>query len=268
MLRKDNNQETPINIASHNKEAWNQETEKGNIWTKPVSTEIVEKAKNGEWNVVLTPIIPVPKSWFGGDIKGKKILCLASGGGQQAPVFAAAGAEVTVFDNSPNQLASDEMVAKRDNLTIKTMQGDMRDLSIFADESFDLIFHPVSNCFIDEITVVWRECYRVLKKGGILLSGFGNPLSYIFDWEEWDNRQNIKVSYKIPYSDLEQLPKDQLESKIIAKETLYFGHTLDDQIGGQINAGFAITGFYEDGGAGDFIDKYIKVFIATKAVKN
>ena len=215
----------------------------------------------------MTPTKPVPLEWFP-NLNGRKILCLASGGGQQGPIFAALGADVTVFGNSPAQLGRDKMVADRDNLAIRVEQGDMRDLSRFGDDSFDMIFHPVSNCFVDDVNKVWKECYRVLKKGGTLLSGFCNPVIYIFDLEEWDVNKNLIVKNRIPYSDLEQLPKDQLHSRIESKDTLEFGHSLQDQIGGQIDAGFVISGFYEDSSGGDdLLDPYINTFIATRAVK-
>jgi len=60
---------------------------------------------------------------------------------------AGAGAAVTVFDNSPRQLGRDEEVAARDGLAIRTVLGDMRDLSAFPDASFDVVFNPVSNVF-------------------------------------------------------------------------------------------------------------------------
>lgn len=255
-----------MDILKHNEKAWEKEVEEGNIWTQPVTTEDVEKAKSGEYKMVLTPTKAVPKDWIG-DIKGKSVLCLASGGGQQGPIFAALGAQVTVFDNCCGQLNKDKMVAERDNLTIKLEQGDMRDLSIFENESFDFIFHPVSNIFVDNVEVVWKECYRVLKKGGILIAGITNPIMYIFDFYKWDNYKKIEVAYSIPYSDIEQLPKEQLEDRINNKETLEFGHSLESQIGGQIKAGFVIAGFYEDKSGGDFLDKYINTFIATKAIK-
>ena len=107
----------------------------------PVSSEEVAEARKGNWKIILTPTKPIPQSWYP-EIKGCDVLCLASGGGQQGPIFAAAGANVTVFDNSPKQLERDRVVAERDNLQIKTVQGDMADLSVFADESFDLIIHP------------------------------------------------------------------------------------------------------------------------------
>ena len=75
-------------------------------------------------------------------------------------------------------------VAEREGLAIRLELGDMRDLSRFGGETFDLVFHPVSNCFVDDVLPVWRECFRVLKRGGALLAGFVNPLLYIFDIKE------------------------------------------------------------------------------------
>ncbi len=255
-----------MDLLDHNRTAWNKLVENRNKWTVPVEKSLIEEARMGRFNIQLTPTIPVPDGWLT-QIRDKKLLCLASGGGQQGPIFSAAGAIVTVFDNSLAQLEQDRFVAERDNLEIITIQGDMRDLSVFEAESFDLIVHPASNCFIDDVNKVWQECYRVLKKGGALLSGLCNPLTYIFDFEEWDNNNKLVVKYKIPYSDLEQLPPDQLKTKIATKVTIEFGHTLDDLIGGQIKAGFVITGFYEDTAGGDLLDSYIKTFIATRSIK-
>ena len=133
------------------------------------------------------------------------MLCLASGGGQQGPVLAAAGATVTVLDNSPRQLAQDRLVADRDGLELTTVLGDMRDLSAFADASFDLVFNPVSNVFCPDLAPVWRECYRVLRPGGELLAGFMNPDVFIFDADASENRDELVVRHALPYSDLTHL---------------------------------------------------------------
>ncbi len=254
-------------FVKYNSNAWDNEVKNGNPWTKPVSSEIIESARKGEWSIVLTPTIKVPKEWFGSDITDKNILCLASGGGQQGPVLAAAGANVTVFDNSIEQLKSEEFVAKRDGLNIKTVQGDMRDLSCFNDQVFDLIIHPVSNMFVDNIIPVWNEASRVIKNGGRLLSGIANPNYFIFDYNQLC-KGIFEVMHQIPYSDLNSLTYDELNKYIDSKEPLIFGHSLEDQIKGQLDAGFVIIGFYEDDYGGiSPIDKYIKTFIATAAIK-
>jgi 2-polyprenyl-3-methyl-5-hydroxy-6-metoxy-1,4-benzoquinol methylase len=132
----------PIDPLAHNRAAWDAQVAAGNRWTQPVSSDEVAGARAGDWQVVLTPTVPVPRGWFG-DLRGKRVLGLASGGGQQGPLLAAAGAEVTIFDNSPAQLAQDRLVADRDGLTIATVQGDMRDLSAFADASLRSGLSPV-----------------------------------------------------------------------------------------------------------------------------
>ena len=208
----------------------------------------------------------VPRAWFP-EMAGADVLCLASGGGQQAPTFAAAGANVTVLDNSPRQLAQDRFVAERESLDIKTVQGDMRDLGTFADESFDLVFHPVSNLFVPEVRPVWNEAFRVLRKGGALLAGFLNPVVYIFDLELADDTGEVRVRYSLPYSDATSRTEEELGRQMERREPLEFSHTLEEQIGGQIEAGFVISGFYEDRYRDDPIAAHMPTFVATRAIK-
>lgn len=255
-----------MDVRAYNHKAWNRLVEIGNQWTVPVSTEMISATRRGDWELLLTPTKPVPRNWYPGNLTDLHILCLASGGGQQAPILAAAGAKVTVFDNTPKQLEKDAYVADRDGLDLKIVEGDMRDLSIFSDESFDLIFHPVSNCFVPEIQTVWKEACRVLHKGGTLLSGFNNPVIYIFDLTLID-QGTFKVKYTLPYSDLTSLADAERQKYIDSGDPLEFSHSLTDQIGGQIQAGFVIVGFYEDINPDMIIGKYFPSFIATKALK-
>ena len=253
-----------MDYVKENSKIWDNRAKNGDTWSIPVTSEMIQNARNGIWNIVLTPQKSVPKDWFPRDMGSQKVLCLASGGGQQGPIMAALCEEVTVFDNSVKQLEIDQYVSRRDNLKIKTVQGDMKDLSVFEDEYFDLIVHPWSNGYVDNVLPVWKECARVLKKNGILISGFGNPIEYIFDVGELE-RGNFVVKHKIPYSDLENLDDKEVAS-MAEKDGYIFGHTLTDQIQGQISAGFAIVGFYEDIG-GTALDRFIYTSIATKAVK-
>ena len=164
-----------MNLRDYNRTAWDRAVERGSEWTLPVSPADVAAARRGEWQIILTPTKPVPRAWFP-NLTGADLLGLASGGGQQGPLLAAAGANVTIFDNSPQQLAQDALVAEREGLLIRTVEGDMRDLSIFADASFDLIVNPCSNLFVDDVRIVWREAYRVLRPGGVLMAGFRSTI--------------------------------------------------------------------------------------------
>jgi len=263
--RRKEDKEFDMNILEHNRLAWNQEVKSGNVWTIPVKKDELDTAAKGEYKIVLTPYKPVPKYWLG-DVLGKNILCLASGGGQQGPILAAAGGHVTVFDNSDEQLKKDEEVAEEYKLEIETVQGNMQDLSCFTDSMFDLIIHPVSNCFIDDILPVWRESYRVLKENGSLLSGFSNPIIYMIDWDVAEETRRCELRYSIPYSDIESLSPKMKQKYIQEKTPFEFGHTLTDQIQGQIEAGFTIAGFYEDKGE-ELFDQFTEIFIATRAIK-
>lgn len=255
-----------MDIRSYNRDAWNREVEEGiNRWTHPVSPEIIGKARQGEFNIVLTENIPVPKRWFP-PLQAADVLCLASGGGQQGPVLAAAGANVTVFDNSPAQLKQDQLVAEREALALRTVEGDAADLAVFPDESFDLVFNPCSTVFMADVRVVWRECARVLKPGGILMTGSMNPVHYIFDLVKMDEGI-LEVAHQIPYSDLTSLSKEDLDEQLEKGVALEFGHSLTDLLGGLLDAGFVITDMYEDYMLESPLHKYHPSFIATRAVK-
>ena len=255
-----------MDIRSYNREAWNREVDGGkNRWSQPVSSEIIAKAKQGEFSILLTENIPVPTKWFP-SLNGANVLCLASGGGQQGPVFAAAGANVTVFDNSPAQLKQDRLVAERESLPLRTVEGDAADLSIFEDHSFDLVFNPVSTVFMPDVRTVWQECSRVLRPGGILMSGFMNPVHYIFDLYKADEGI-LEVAHSIPYSDLRSIPKEDLEELMEKGLPVEFGHSLTDLIGGQCDAGFAITDMYEDYMLDSPLHNYHPNYIATRAIK-
>jgi SAM-dependent methyltransferase len=251
-----------------NQQGWDRRVAEADLWTVPVSPDEIARARAGDWSVVLTPIKPVPTDWFGG-VTGKDILCLASGGGQQGPILAAAGARVTVLDASAAQLAQDARVAEREGLVLTLVQGFMHDLSVLADASFDLIFHPVSNCYAPEIEPVWRECFRVLRPGGALLAAFNNPAVYIFDPQD-ETRDGPVAHWRLPYSDADALSPETLAAQIDRDHTIEYSHMLDTQIGGQLRARFLLAGLYEDADRGPPDQGWARFFpkyIATRSIK-
>lgn len=233
--------------------------EEGWEWGVPISHEEYENAKNGDWNVVLTPTKPVPHSWFG-VLRGMKVLGLASGGGQQMPIFAALGAECTILDYSQRQLDSEAMVAQREGYDINIIKADMTQPLPFADDSFDLIFHPVSNCYIEKVEPVFRECFRILKSGGVLLCGLGNEVNYLVNEEE------TVISSSMPFNPL----VNEEQRKLLEEEDcgMQFSHNMEEQIGGQLKAGFILTDLFGDtNGYGRLHKMNIETYVATRAVK-
>lgn len=242
-----------------NKETIDKWVEEGWEWSRPISHEEYIDAKNGNWNVLLTPTVPVPHEWIG-NIKDKKILGLASGGGQQMPIFNALGAKCSVIDYSSKQIESEYKVAKREGFTIEAIEGDMSKKFPFYDETFDIVFQPVSNCYVEDVQHIFNEAYRVLKKGGIFLAGLNNEINYIVDQNEKE------IVWKMPFNPL----KDEKAKEFMVKENagMQFSHNMTEQIGGQLKAGFTLVDIYEDtNGFGRLHELNIKTYIATKSIK-
>jgi len=256
---------TDLDIRDFNRRAWDKLVSANDRWTQPVTAEQIAAARQGEWQIVLTENLPIPRDWLG-EVAGRDVLCLASGGGQQGPILAAAGERVTVYDNSPRQLAQDRLVAEREGLALTTVEGDMRRLEALADETFDLIVHPVSNLFVPDVRPVWAEAFRVLRHGGALLAGFNNPVFYIFD-NEAAERGELIVRHGLPYSDLQGLTPERRQLMEERGWPLEWSHTLTDQIGGQLDAGFMLTGLYEDRHTGHPLAEYTGTYLATRAIK-
>ena len=198
------------NIIKKNQQHWENEVEAGKHYTIPdlnLNTDLLNKFANGEllfWSdpcaVNNNPMLRKIRQYEYADIKGKKVLCLASGGGQQSAMFSLLGADVTVVDISQGQLNGDIQASNHYGYTIKTILGSMTDLSVFADESFDIVHQPISICFVPDVAVVYREVFRVLKKGGMYhvdhINPSTHPTSYENDIDGWDG-----IGYKIgsPY---------------------------------------------------------------------
>ena len=163
-----------MDYQSINAQAVDRWVETGWEWGIPITHQQYADALEGRWDLLLTPTKPVPHDWFG-DLRGKKVLGLASGGGQQIPILTALGAECTVLDYSEKQLESERMVAQREGYAVQIVRADMTKPLPFPDDSFDLIFHPVSNCYVEKVEPIFRECYRVLKPGGALLGSAEKP---------------------------------------------------------------------------------------------
>lgn len=233
--------------------------EEGWEWGIPISHEDYEKALAGEWDMLLTPTKFVPHDWFG-ELKGKKVLGLASGGGQQMPIFAALGAECTVLDYSEKQLQSERVVSQREGYSIEIIRADMTKPLPFADETFDLVFHPVSNCYVKEVKPIFKECARILKHGGILLAGLDNGVNYLVDDDE------TMIVNTMPFDPLQnEAQRRQLEESDCGMQ---FSHTVEEQIGGQLEAGLILTHIYGDtNGEGRLHKMNIECYYATCAIK-
>lgn len=247
-----------------NRNAWDR-IAKSSKWFSPVSDETIERAAAGDFEIRLTATKSVPRDWIG-DVRGKRVLALAAGGGNQAVILAAAGARVTVVDFSAEQLEIDRSIAERFRFNLETVQCDMSSMTTLDDASFDLIVNPCSVNFVPDCKPVWKEAARVLRPGGTFVAGTIQPVNFLFDAVARD-KGKLKVRFRIPYSDL-QLPDEEREATLGPERPIDFGHSLSDLIGGQLEAGLVLTHLLEDSWGGDDpLREYISTFLLTAAVK-
>ena len=231
----------------------------GLFWMEPLSHEDYMRAAASEEILTLTPLRKVPFSWYG-DCRGKQVLGLAAGGGQQMAVMAALGAQCTLFDLSQTQIEADRMVSEREGYPISLVRGDMTEPLPFADGSFDMVINPVSNHYIEDVYPVFREIYRVLKPGGTFLAGLDTGIYWAFA------QDGNGLIHRLPFNPL----KDEKVRRELEEEdmSLVFSHTMEEQIGGQLKAGFILRDLLEDTNeAGAFFDYNVPTFILTRAVK-
>ena len=219
-------------------------------WSACATQEQLQSARQGKLALSFGPNQIIPEEWLG-EVKGKKVLCLAGAGGLQAPMLACAGADVTVLDLSDRMLDKDREVARQEGLNIRIEHGNMCDLSRFDDESFDLVLNPPSLFYMPDVMPVFREVYRVLKKGGSFIMIAANPIAYVCDYDE--ALGCYKAVNRMPYCSTDHADQG---------DWVEYGHTMESYIGGQLKCGFVLTGYKEAQ-----MEDITELYFATKGEK-
>jgi SAM-dependent methyltransferase len=219
-----------VSHEAHNRRAWDQLVEQRQRHTKP--------ARDDDF---VQPLAAVnADGWLGESIAGKRVLCLAAGGGRQSALYAAAGAMVTVVDLSPAMLALDREVASERNLNVRTVEASMDDLSMLPPAEFDIVIQPVSTCYVPDIGRVYREVARVCSSGGLYVSQHKQPASL-----QADLRPGAR-GYELvePYYRQGPLPA-VFGSQHREPGTLEYLHRFEELLGGLCRAGFVIEDVIE-----------------------
>lgn len=251
--------------VKQNAAAWDSVNECLSDKATAISHEAFLAAKNGKLHVIPAGARPVPEAWFPA-LRGLDVLALACGGGQQAPVFAAHGANVTVTDVSARQLENERLVAAREGYAIEVVEADMSEPFPFDDASFDLIFNPVSNCYIRDIGPMQRECARVLRPGGVLITAFCKEELFLFE-PDFSREDALISRHPLPFDPLRDWTDAERQARLDGGLPLPFSHTLTEQLGGLMRAGFMLTDMFEDGDGGGLIDRWMRAYVVVRAVR-
>ena len=188
------------------------------------------------WNFLMSRVRP-----------GDRVLCLAGGGGQQSVIYSLLGADVTVFDLTPEQLERDRAAGRHYGYEVETIQGDMRDLSVFEDNRFSWVHQPISLLYVPDLTEVYTEVHRVLRRGGRYYSDYTYPAFYVAEDKGWDGTGYV-MRFSQPHVSGPLLERES-DGLMNFEEGISFGetnHLLSDIVNGQASAGLVIQGLWEN----------------------
>jgi SAM-dependent methyltransferase len=223
-------------VLETNARAWNRLAREGAALASPAPDEAFDDPRR--W---IGGGGPSGRSWLPARLDGLKVLCLAAGGGRHGPVYAAAGAAVTVVDLSSAMLELDRAVAAERRLSLVTLQSSMDDLAGLASGAFDIVIHPVSTCYLPDVEPVFREVARVTRTGGLYLSQHKSPSSLQATLRPGVSGRYEIVSPAQPAGPLGEAPPSPLRES----GTLEFVHTLSAIVGGICRAGFVVEDCFE-----------------------
>jgi len=214
----------------HNRSVWDARVRQARSFARPAGdAEFVDPLRHLDG-----------ANWLGGDIRGKRLLCLAAGGGRHGPLYAAAGAEVTVVDISAAQLALDREVAAARKLRLRTIQASIDRLPMLGQAEFQVVIQPVSTCYVPDVLAVYREVARVTCPGGLYISQHKQPASLQAD--------TVPASrgYELIHPCCLEGPLPQVAGSPHREEgTWEYLHRWELLLGGLCRAGFAIEDVHE-----------------------
>ena len=212
----------------HNREAWNKRVERKARFTQPADDEYLERRRG-----------TLARGWLS-DVRGKRLLLLAAGGGRSSARYADAGAIVTVVDISPAMLELDRRVAEERGYDLRLVETSMDDLSMFEPGSFDIVNQPVSTCYVPDIAAVYREVARIIAPGGIYISQHKQPVGL-----QASSRPSRR-GYELVEPYYRSAPLRPVSGSAVREAgTIEFLHRWEELIGELCRAGFVIEDLTE-----------------------
>lgn len=221
-------------VAAYNRERWERLVAANALFTRPYLDLTPDEAR-----ARLDPEGRMP------DVRGRRVLCLASGGGQQSAAFALLGAVVSVLDLSEGQLERDREAAARLGVGIQTVAGDMRDLSGFAPESFDLVWHAYSLNFVPDAPRVFSQVARVLRPAGLYRFNCANPFFAGMTEADWNGdgytlRRPYVEGEAVTYADAPWVYRVDADQSVPIPPPREYRHGLGTLVNGLIASGFQV----------------------------
>ena len=255
-------------VGEHNRLMWERLAEAGIPYTRPVGRPPRDARGKRRFLDQLTR-----GRLRGIDLEDKRVLSLAGGGGWDAVVFAELGAKTTLFDISKRQLATVRALARERGTKLRFVQGDMRDLSAFAEGEFDLVNHHHSMVFVPDAKRVIGEVARVLAPGGTYVFSTMHPVALRMQetWTGtgWGFKQGYFDDGAIAFDDaLWEFGRVQVEAR-----TLEYGHRTSDLVNACAKNGLLVDGLWEysptyeggEPGSADELERWLPAYLEIRA---
>ena len=244
-MRRDSPDRPPVtrrvavdDVAAHNQRMWDRLSAAGIPYTRPQGTPPKTAAAKRRFLDPNDRLAGLP-------LKGRRVLALAGGGGWHPVLFAELGAATTVLDISARQLKTVRELARSRDVKVKLIQGDMRDLSVFADGSFDVVWHSHSIVFVPDADRVIAEVGRILAPGGVYRASTMHPVTLrmygTWTGTGWSFTQSYFEDGAVPFADATW----EFNDVKVEAPTLEYAHRISDLINACAAAGLVVDGFWE-----------------------
>lgn len=117
-----------------------------------------------------------------GEVRGKRILEIGCGGGQNSIALAKWGATCTGLDPSSAQLDHARRLAQAEGVTVRFVTGVAEDLGAFAQSTFDLVLSSFAFDYVTDLQRTYGEVARVLRPGGLFVFCHSHPWFQAVGW--------------------------------------------------------------------------------------
>jgi SAM-dependent methyltransferase len=112
-----------------------------------------------------------------GDVRGKRVLDLGCGAGENAIAFAKQAAHVIAVDVSAGQLRLARKLADAAEVRVEWHQSDAADLAFLRADSIDVAFAAGLLGEVDDVDRLLRQVQRVLRPGSPFVFSFDHPVA-------------------------------------------------------------------------------------------
>ena len=172
-----------------------------------------------------------------GDVRGKRVLDVGCGAGENAIAFALPGAHVIAVDASTGQLQLARKLADAAEVRVEWHHGDAADLAFLRADSIDLAIAIGLLGEVDDVDRLLRQVQRVLRPGGAFVISLDHPAALALGRDHAAPGALPLGSYELRRSYLDAKPATVIRE---GERIELYPHTMADTFASLHRAGFRV----------------------------